>query len=61
MIRVVREKEEARAQLQQKEGRLRHAQKIDSLEKFTGGLAHDFNNILTVILGNAEHADSKAR
>lgn len=32
---------------------LRHAQKMDSLGTLTGGVAHDFNNILTAIIGYA--------
>ena len=31
---------------------LARAQKLESLGHLTGGLAHDFNNILTVVIGN---------
>ncbi|MDR2550532.1 MAG: PAS domain S-box protein [Desulfobulbus sp.] len=41
------------------EAQYRQAQKMESIGRLTGGVAHDFNNILAVIIGYAEMALEK--
>jgi PAS domain S-box-containing protein len=41
------------------EEKLRRAYKLESLGQLTGGVAHDFNNILAIIMGNLELIEQK--
>ncbi len=52
----LRQRAEARAQgeLRESEERLRHVQKLETVGQLAAGVAHNFNNLLTVIAGFTE-------
>ncbi|HKQ60790.1 MAG TPA: PAS domain S-box protein [Candidatus Polarisedimenticolaceae bacterium] len=53
-VRDLTERKQAEDALRQREEQLRHAQKMEAIGTLAGGVAHDFNNILTGILGYAQ-------
>ncbi|HEX5091588.1 MAG TPA: ATP-binding protein, partial [Burkholderiales bacterium] len=56
----VTERRRADAAREALEAQLRQAQKMEALGNFAGGIAHDINNVLGAVLGNAELARQDA-
>jgi PAS domain S-box-containing protein len=60
LIRDISERIKSDREKAELERQLHQAQKIESIGQLAGGVAHDFNNMLGVILGHAEMALRKA-
>jgi PAS domain S-box-containing protein len=61
IMRDITERYEARAKLQRAQEQLAQSQKMEALGQLTGSIAHDFNNMLMVVSGNAQLLKDRLR
>ncbi|MBP0595408.1 PAS domain S-box protein [Paraburkholderia sp. LEh10] len=59
ITRDITERMEATRQLDEARKALFQAQKMEAVGKMTGGVAHDFNNVLQILRGNLELLDNR--
>ena len=54
IVEDITEKRQAQEERDKLEAQIRHAQKMESIGRLAGGVAHDFNNMIAIINGYAE-------
>ncbi|BAV34202.1 histidine kinase [Sulfuricaulis limicola] len=59
IMRDISERKQAEAERIRLEAQLRQAQKMEAIGHLTGGVAHDFNNILTAVMGYVAMAQER--
>src|ERR1700751_6265852 len=60
ITRDMTERREAQLKLEEMQKHLAESQKLDALGQLTGGVAHDFNNILMIISGSLHFLKKRA-